>query len=77
MTNSEFEQELEKITAEYRNDFSYLSEYRFELLCMSAGDNSNYNVMGDESTNEEYLALYAGSLEGFTSYTREEIEEIC
>lgn len=75
MTN--IEARIEEIAAEYRNDFSYLNDHRFELLCMAAADNSHYNAEGEESTDEEFLSLYAGSLEGFTQYSREEIEEIC
>ena len=71
MTN--IDQQIEDRAAEYRNDFSYLTDHRFELLCMAAAQNADL----DNPTDDEFLALFSASLEGFTSYSREEIEEIC
>ena len=72
-----FEQAWDAIAAEYRGDFAYLPDHRYELLCMAAADNSQYNADGVEASDAECLALFAASLEGFTAYSEAEILEIC
>ena len=71
---SNIEKRIDAAAAEYRKDFDYLPDHRFDLLCVSASQNANQ----DESvSDDEFIALFQASLEGFTQYTREEIEEIC
>lgn len=72
--DSNIDAAITEIAATYRSDFAYLSDHRFELLCASAAQNANQ----DESvSDDEFLSLFGASLEGFTNYTRQEIEEIC
>lgn len=58
--------------AEYRNDFAYLSDYRYDLLCSAAGENTI-----DIEDEEEALKVFGMTMDSFTQYTRKDIDDIC
>ena len=71
MTNS-LEQQYNKIIDEYRSEFPYLSDHRYELLTMAAGNN-----VQDIEHEQEALKVFGLTMDGFTQYSRKDIEEIC
>ena len=71
MTDEEIELEkaYDKIIAEYRAYFLFLTDDQYDSLVMTAGQNQ-----GD--VESEMLGYFGASLEAFTHYPRSEILEI-
>ena len=63
------QKEFDKLIADYRADFAYLTDYQYEMLVMSAADNQ-----GDDE--DQMVHLFGASLEAFTQYSKAEILEI-